>query len=1080
MRLINTETFELKVFSDDEVPPYAILSHTWGPDSEELTFSDITHEIIDKPGIGSFKFKKCCEQAKADKCGYAWIDTCCINKNDLVELGEAINSMFRWYSLATVCYAYLSDVPAGDDPSASESKFRTSRWFKRGWTLQELLAPKHEITSVPRQILLGVAELHTASVAQRMSWAAQRETKRAEDLAYCLLGIFGITMPMIYGEGEREAFFRLQEQIMKTTRDDSILAWDLDTVSSIDNLPRSADGNTFIFGDILATHTSSFRNSGQIITREHATNPLHSLAIVGGNLSIYLPMFINQNGETFGLLSCGPKSDTQQVVAIPLAKINSVAANEYVRPRSLPSVLHLAPTSDLSPELIHIKKDGQRNMSTKNQKRVFYEEDLFTKVGLNIVDVYPQKNWDNQLALISQSTSAKGDSDHQILIRIRQINERGLDFVVIIDFDEPDSPVDLLCCIFSCHKETKLDEIATKFPRKVLEAFKKINASNGFLHLHLKLESMEGSVTSIIPEVLIRPPDYTINATVALKNPDILESISLLWEKKEKDAEMEGLRHKVETAQESLQRIEEERKELESQIRELERRKGILANQESREISHTWQLEEIQEATKKRQEEIPKQIASAQKRLKDFYHDQKYQDAWTPFRSAIPIGDVDMMDLLFDVTTDIMAEDQRWKRWITASITGDAKEIRLLLATDETELEHKDGIFGRTPLSWASMKGHRDVVELLLDTDKVDIRDRDNHDRTPLHFALDGGYHDIARLMLRGDKPAYLRKLRGHRGAIFSVAFSHDSKLILSGSVDSTVMLWDSTTGKCLRTFQGHGSYVQSVAFSHVSKVLASGSDDRTIKLWDSTTGECLHTFQGHRSYVHSVAFSHDSEILASGSYDKTIKLWDSTTGECLHTFQGHDDYVISVAFSHDSKILASGSQDGTIKLWDSETGKCFYAFQNQSDGIISVAFSHDSRMLASRTFFNTIKLWDSSTRECLHTFLGHGRGLDSVAFSHDSKLLAAGTYMRPIELWDSATGECLYTLGAGGSVPAFSHDSKLIAAVAGDAILLWDVSIVQDFVTSPCYQEKFAAEANESRSVELAKKGIETVTNNV
>lgn len=293
MRLIDTETFALRVFSDDEIPPYAILSHTWGPDSEELLLSDVQKGISKIPGkqesLGLTKFRKCCGQAKADKFDYAWIDTCCINKTDLVELGEAINSMFRWYNLATVCYAYLSDVPVGDDPSAHGSRFRTSRWFTRGWTLQELLAPKHlrfynsewhcigtkgsrctviqEITRVPRHILLGVAELHTASVAQRMSWAAQRKTKRAEDLAYCLLGIFGITMPMIYGEGGREAFFRLQEQIMKTTRDDSILAWGLDDKPSMSN-PKTSGNESFVYGDILAASPLDFANSGEIVAGE--------------------------------------------------------------------------------------------------------------------------------------------------------------------------------------------------------------------------------------------------------------------------------------------------------------------------------------------------------------------------------------------------------------------------------------------------------------------------------------------------------------------------------------------------------------------------------------------------------------------------------------------------------------------------------------------------------------------------------------------------------------------------------------------------------------------------------------------
>lgn len=141
MRLVNVKTLKLEKFLDDKVPPYAILSHTW-KDDEELSFRDIEEGKINKPGIGSVKLQRCCKQAERDGLGYTWIDTCCIDKTDSVELGEAINSMFRWYRKAFICYAYLSDVPGDDNPRNLGSEFRKSRWFKRGWTLQELLAPQ--------------------------------------------------------------------------------------------------------------------------------------------------------------------------------------------------------------------------------------------------------------------------------------------------------------------------------------------------------------------------------------------------------------------------------------------------------------------------------------------------------------------------------------------------------------------------------------------------------------------------------------------------------------------------------------------------------------------------------------------------------------------------------------------------------------------------------------------------------------------------------------------------------------------------------------------------------------------------
>jgi hypothetical protein len=238
MRLLqynNNGEFSLTEFVDD-IPPYAILSHTWGPD--EVTFGD----IMDGNGTrktGFDKIRFCGEQARRDSLQYFWVDTCCINKSSSTELAEAINSMFRWYRYAVKCYVFLSDVPRptvdSEDRSLPwESAFQTSRWFTRGWTLQELIAPTSvkfftkerellgdrksleryicEITSIPDKALRG-SSLAEFSVTERMSWAETRQTTCKEDQAYSLLGIFDVYMPLIYGEGKEHAFKRLREVI---------------------------------------------------------------------------------------------------------------------------------------------------------------------------------------------------------------------------------------------------------------------------------------------------------------------------------------------------------------------------------------------------------------------------------------------------------------------------------------------------------------------------------------------------------------------------------------------------------------------------------------------------------------------------------------------------------------------------------------------------------------------------------------------------------------------------------------------------------------------------------------------------
>lgn len=246
MWLINTETLKLEGFMG-EAPSYAILSHTWGP--AEVTFADFHDEMTRHNKAGFAKIKLTCDQARAEGIKYAWVDTCCINKESSAELSEAINSMFKWYRLATVCYAYLEDFPQVE--IADSSSLSYCRWFSRGWTLQELIAPRRliffvpnssgdtwraigrkdelhlgleEITNIPSEILLQQKAIETISVAARMSWAVKRQTTREEDLAYSLMGIFNVNMPLLYGEGAK-AFIRLQEEILREVRDNSLFAW---------------------------------------------------------------------------------------------------------------------------------------------------------------------------------------------------------------------------------------------------------------------------------------------------------------------------------------------------------------------------------------------------------------------------------------------------------------------------------------------------------------------------------------------------------------------------------------------------------------------------------------------------------------------------------------------------------------------------------------------------------------------------------------------------------------------------------------------------------------------------------------
>ena len=251
MRLLKRtpdDDLQLVSVNDDRPPPYAILSHTWS-EGQEVTYDELV------AGTGKHKagYKKilfCVDRAVEDGIEYSWVDTCCIDKSSQQELQTAINSMFRWYQGAAKCYVHLSDVQVPKEVTDAEAfpiswiqSFRQSRWFTRGWTLQELLAPAnveffskerkrlgsrislerevYEVTKVPVEALRG-QRLAEFRIEDRMSWAAKRMTTLKEDKVYCLLGIFGVYLPLIYGEGEAYAESRLRAEIRRRQEDQGV------------------------------------------------------------------------------------------------------------------------------------------------------------------------------------------------------------------------------------------------------------------------------------------------------------------------------------------------------------------------------------------------------------------------------------------------------------------------------------------------------------------------------------------------------------------------------------------------------------------------------------------------------------------------------------------------------------------------------------------------------------------------------------------------------------------------------------------------------------------------------------------
>ena len=362
MRLLHTKTRQFEEFFDSKIPQYAILSHRWG--DGEVSFKEMRKGTASHKS-GMDKIDRFCRLAATRNFDWAWIDTCCIDKRSSAELSEAINAMFKWYQRSGECYVHLSDVEYSSDElqlirerkdvrqrfvdwSPLSARFRQSSWFTRGWTLQELLAPQkskvlffdanwNEIGSLPQLAsdvseITGIEESYMgfkqsshptwraaayipsadACVAKIMSWASRRQTSREEDMAYCLLGLFDVNMSLLYGEGAKRAFYRLQIEIMKTMDDESLFAW---------------TSRRWMSG-MLADSPSCFARSGNISRGVQNTRGPYSMTNKG--LEFPVPRYhLSQEGKKRSflvVLNCYRDGVEKVPLALELENIEGFAA----------------------------------------------------------------------------------------------------------------------------------------------------------------------------------------------------------------------------------------------------------------------------------------------------------------------------------------------------------------------------------------------------------------------------------------------------------------------------------------------------------------------------------------------------------------------------------------------------------------------------------------------------------------------------------------------------------------------------------------------------------------------------------
>ena len=392
MRLLNTQASSFKEFFEAQTPKYAIISHRWA--HSEVSYKEmLNYQARESENAGSgfdcvskvkdgttgiSKILDLCRVARTEGYNCVWIDTCCIDSRSSAEVSEAINSMFKWYQKASRCYACLADV------SSADAEFNHSEWFTRGWTIQELLAPKRlrfynsqweplgpriqlakevaAITGIEKRYLRGPEYVSAASVAAKMSWASRRKTTIEEDTAYCLLGLFDLNMPPLYGEG-RKAFIRLQLEILKRSVDESIFAW---------HAPEWISG-------LLAPWPTAFADSGYILNFNRPDNLQRSVS-TSKNLGIELEL---------------PQWRTQLAGSNNIA-VPSLSASENILPKSERQSIEMSRFDDVEVQLFcgpsSYVPSGTRMLTTITLRRDVGRGGVWLRTNCDVLFETPQRS----------------------------------------------------------------------------------------------------------------------------------------------------------------------------------------------------------------------------------------------------------------------------------------------------------------------------------------------------------------------------------------------------------------------------------------------------------------------------------------------------------------------------------------------------------------------------------------------------------------------------------------------------------------------------------------------------------------
>ncbi|KAI1772379.1 vegetative incompatibility protein HET-E-1 [Hypoxylon cercidicola] len=1038
--------------------------------------------------------------------------------------------MYSWYRDATRCYAYLTDVSASQVPDDGtsrehhshtwESAFRRSRWFTRGWTLQELLAPAsveffstegirlgdkeslrpliHEITGIPHEALRG-DNLENFTVDQRLSWAANRQTKRKEDKAYCLLGIFNVFMPLLYGE-ENHAFDRLRQEIDKRYAENAKLDHLLSMLpvaseaafNSIHNQhePTCLLNTRAELLEVIATWVDSpddrcifwlngIAGTGKSTVARTVARTYYNRGDLGASF-----FFSNGGGDLSNANKLVTTLARQLATRIPLARrhiCEAIMEQEDVMDHSIRDQweqLIINPLSkiknDSFPPTVLLVVDALDECESETDIRVILRVLTTARLLSNIrLRIFITSRPD---ILIRHGFRKIRDVERQVFV-LHEISPTIIDRDLSIFFENN----------FSTMREERDfedDWPGTRIIKRLVEisgglfiwastacrfiregrrlAMRRINTLiNGYRSGAGPEKQLDQIYTTVLRDSIQQGYSEKERQELYVLLREVLGSIAILCS----PLSMESLAKLLAIP---LNDIKNTLADLHS-IFNIPRQtyhpvrlhhptfRDFLINKERCSDLDFWVDEKqaheaLGDSCLALMSKVLKRdicgLRSPGTLVKDIDPNQiarcispDLQYAclyWVEHyrKSGIRLSDGDRVDRFFR---------EYFLYWLEAiNLMKKSAEMGAIIRLYHALLVPADNVH-QLPFVKDARRfifAFQNIIKQApLQTYCAALAFIPPTNELKLHFR--GQMHPwIKDIRIAG---AMIPEAKDDFNYVSDLAFTPDGKQIASGSNFEAVRLWDVATKSKLCKYSGATDKMSSVAISPDGMTVAAGSDDFTVMSWDIKTKVLRFALKAHSGWVNSVVFSPDGRLLASGSMDETVALWDVATGREVKRFDNQSSCVNSIAFSPDGSTIATGSVDQMVRLWDvlSDTEELRVVFDGHSGCVNSVRFSPNGKRIVSGSDDMTVKLWDTVTGIEYLTLKGHTKKVMAVAFSIDARLIVSGSEDKTVRLWDATSGIPLGTLRnhtSGINSVIFSPNGKLLASSSfDDEVRLWD-----------------------------------------